>query len=340
MQRNDIFPFTAFVGEERTKRAMMVNLIDNAIGGILLIGPEGCGKKTLSRSLLEIIPNVDAVRDCPFCCDPIHVEALCTWCKQMGSRRRVSTQVPHFIEYRTDLSGEDISGYINFGNVKKKIISHTTNDYIIDQLGVKIDEELSYIPGMASLANRGVFFIPDVERVDDDLADILIRYKSLRQGSVEDEGVRFEFPTGFLLLATTSAPDEVSSRIKSALTLHINMRNSDDLEMHTEIMDRVRQFEGTPEKFRKIYEGELNGLKQKINRAARFAPRVTTPENIWAAIERIGDTFNLGERETLAIERISRALCAYERRQRVSTDDVALALELMVPEDTLEKYFI
>jgi len=340
MQKNDVFPFTAFVGEETAKRALLVNLIDNSIGGVLLIGSGGSGKKTIARSLRELVPDVDAVKGCPFSCDPLQVDTLCTWCKQQGGRRRVSTHPPRFMEYRSDLTKEDISGHINFGNLVRKTVTPMSDVCDEEEIGLMIDDELSYIPGAAPLANRGVFFIPDAEKLDDDFADLIVRYKSLRLGSVEEEGVRFEFPTGFFLLATTTSLEKLNPRIKESLTLHIHMQYTTDMEKHGEIVDRVQAFEKNPSGFMKSYEGQQNALRQKINRAARFSPRVTTPDNIWTAIESIGEDFGLGERETLAIERISRALCAYERRQKVTSDDVALATEMLVPYDALEKFFI
>ena len=77
-----IFPFTAIVGQERMKRALILNAVDTRIGGVLIRGERGTAKSTASRSLAALLPHVRIVQDCRFGCDPDKPSTWCTECKE------------------------------------------------------------------------------------------------------------------------------------------------------------------------------------------------------------------------------------------------------------------
>ena len=54
-QDKHIFPFTAIVGQEDFKLALILNIIEPTLGGVLAIGDKGTGKTTLIRSLANLI---------------------------------------------------------------------------------------------------------------------------------------------------------------------------------------------------------------------------------------------------------------------------------------------
>ena len=77
-----IFPFTAIVGQERMRRALILNAVDTRIGGVLIRGERGTAKSTAARALAALLPSVKVVNDCRFGCDPDRPSTWCTECKE------------------------------------------------------------------------------------------------------------------------------------------------------------------------------------------------------------------------------------------------------------------
>src|SRR6188508_2843621 len=76
-----IYPFTAIVGQERMKRALILNAIYPQIGGVLIRGERGTAKSTAARALAALLPEIDVVADCRFSCDPARPNELCDECR-------------------------------------------------------------------------------------------------------------------------------------------------------------------------------------------------------------------------------------------------------------------
>ena len=83
------YPFTAIVGQERMKRALILNAISNAIGGVLIRGERGTAKSTAARALADLLPEIAVVADCPFACDPSGIDTLCDNCRDRLARGEV-----------------------------------------------------------------------------------------------------------------------------------------------------------------------------------------------------------------------------------------------------------
>ena len=77
-----IYPFTAVVGQERMRRALVLNAVDPRIGGVLIRGERGTAKSTAARALAALLPNVKVVGECRFGCDPDKPATLCTECRE------------------------------------------------------------------------------------------------------------------------------------------------------------------------------------------------------------------------------------------------------------------
>ena len=86
------YPFSAIVGQEELKQALLLNLIYPGIGGVLIRGEKGTAKSTAVRALEAILPEIDVVDGCPCGCDP-HGDALCPWCLEQEALESVSRQV-------------------------------------------------------------------------------------------------------------------------------------------------------------------------------------------------------------------------------------------------------
>src|SRR3954471_16972549 len=80
-----IFPFTAIVGQERMRRALILNAVDPRIGGVLIRGERGTAKSTAARALAALLPRVRVVHGCRFGCDPDAPNTWCTECRERAA---------------------------------------------------------------------------------------------------------------------------------------------------------------------------------------------------------------------------------------------------------------
>ena len=71
-----MFPFAAIVGQDLMKKALILNVIDPGIGGVLIKGEKGTAKSTTIRSLEQVLPKKEVVKGCPFHCDPRRPEGF------------------------------------------------------------------------------------------------------------------------------------------------------------------------------------------------------------------------------------------------------------------------
>jgi Mg-chelatase subunit ChlI len=74
------YPFAAVIAQGTLKTALLVNLVNPGIGGLLIMGAKGTGKSTLVRGIEPLLPLMDVIEGCPFSCDPDHSDTWCTFC--------------------------------------------------------------------------------------------------------------------------------------------------------------------------------------------------------------------------------------------------------------------
>src|ERR1051326_1867155 len=92
------FPFSAVVGQDEMKLALLLNVVAPAVGGVLVTGHRGTGKSTAVRALADLLPRLDTVKGCAYNCDPTDADSLCDDCAARlssgESLKRVRRDVP------------------------------------------------------------------------------------------------------------------------------------------------------------------------------------------------------------------------------------------------------
>jgi magnesium chelatase subunit I len=71
-----VYPFSAIVGQEEMKLALILNVIDPRIGGVMIMGDRGTGKSTTIRALADLLPDIEVVADDPFSSHPTDPEMM------------------------------------------------------------------------------------------------------------------------------------------------------------------------------------------------------------------------------------------------------------------------
>jgi len=312
-----IFPFTAIVGQERMKRALILNAISPQIGGVLIRGERGTAKSTAARALAALLPDIDVVSDCPFSCDPVHPQTLCDNCKARVDRGEVlpiTRRKTRFVNLPVSATEDRVVGTLD---IERAI-----------QMG-----ERHFEPGVLAAANRGLLYVDEVNLLDDHVVDILLDSAAMGVNVVEREGISFQHPARFILVGTMNPEEgELRPQLLDRFSLCVEIRGIADPEARVAILERRIQFEKDPEGFRRAWEPHERRLSREIARARELLPSVTyTPADLYAIAELTTQFEVDGHRADIVILKAAQAHAAFMGRDRVTDADILLAAELALP---------
>ena len=322
-----VYPFTAIVGQEEMKLALLLNTIDRSIGGVLVMGHRGTGKSTAVRALADLLPHVSRVRDCPFGCDPKDTSALCDDCQarlSAGVKLRGERSVVPVVELPLGATEDRVCGTINIERAIRE--------------GVKAFEA-----GLLARANRGFLYIDEVNLLEDHLVDLLLDVAVTGRNVVEREGISIEHPSRFVLVGSGNPEEgELRPQLLDRFGLHVEVRTLDDLERRVEIMERRELFERDAALFRAGAEPEQERLRRRLVAARKTLTTVTIGRPLLRRIAELCLQLKVdGHRGELTIARAARALAALEGRREASDSDVRrvalMALRHRLRRDPLEQ---
>jgi magnesium chelatase subunit I len=306
--RRQAFPFTALVGQDEMKLALLLNAIDSSIGGVLIMGHRGTGKSTAVRALADLLPPVRKVRDCLYGCDPQDQNGLCADCRersQAGSKLAPVSDVVPVVDLPLGATEDRVCGTINIERALKD--------------GVKTFE-----PGLLARANRGFLYIDEVNLLEDHLIDLLLDVAVTGSNSVEREGISIEHPARFVLIGSGNPEEgELRPQLLDRFGLHVEVRTETDLDQRVQIVLAREAFERDPSTFLAGVEAEQSRLRRKLTKARRNLRQVTLQTKLLRRIAELCLQLKIdGHRGELTITRAARALAALEGRRAVNDMDV------------------
>ena len=312
-----IFPFTAIVGQERMRRALILNAVDTRIGGVLIRGERGTAKSTASRALAALLPSVKVVDDCRFGCDP---DKPSTWCTECKERFNGTTKIPSHI--RT-------TSFVN-------LPVSATEDRVVGTLDIEqaIQKgERHFEPGVLASANRGLLYIDEVNLLDDHVVDVLLDSAAMGVNMVEREGISFTHPSRFILVGTMNPEEgELRPQLLDRFALSVDIVGIRDARERVMIMERNLGFEQDAEAFRSKWMPKEEELSHQIERARELVGQVTHTSRDLLSIAALTASLNVdGHRADLVILKAARAQAAFEGRTKINDHDIALAAELALP---------
>ncbi len=312
-----IYPFTAIVGQERMRRALILNAVNPRIGGVLIRGERGTAKSTAARALAALLPEVRVVANCRFGCDP---DQPMTWCTECRERSAGGEQLPVALR-RTSFVDLPVSA---------------TEDRVVGTLDIEraIKEgERHFEPGVLAAANRGLLYIDEVNLLDDHVVDVLLDSAALGMNIVEREGISFSHPARYILVGTMNPEEgDLRPQLLDRFALSVEIHGLREPRDRIAIMERILEFETDPEAFRGLWLEKETSLSREIEAARRLVDQVTYSKRDLLAIAALTSSLQVdGHRADLVILKAARAHAAFEGRRAINQRDIAVAAELALP---------
>jgi magnesium chelatase subunit D len=307
------YPFTALVGQEPLKTALLLNAVYPAVGGVLVRGEKGTAKSTAARALRALLPPLCLVEGCPFHCNPDEPWLECPHCGAGGERRAVEGPVP-FVDLPLGATEDRVLGTLDFERALR-------------------EGRRSFQPGLLASAHRGILYIDEVNLLPDHLVDVLLDAAALGVNTVQREGVSVVHPARFLLVGTMNREEgDLRPQLLDRFGLMVEVAGPRELEPRAEVVRRRLAFEADPAGFAARWEPEQQTLRRRISEARERLPRVVLGEPLLAVISRLCCEFEVdGLRADIGMHKAARALAALDGRTDVTPEDIRQAAELVLP---------
>lgn len=325
--RRLVFPFSAIVGQEEMKLALLLNVIDPYIGGVMIMGDRGTGKSTTIRALADLLPEIDVVVNDPFNSHPsdpdlmseeLRLEYATLGTSFPGTKKKVP-----MVDLPLGATEDRVCGTID---IEKALAE-----------GVKAFE-----PGLLAKANRGILYVDEVNLLDDHLVDVLLDSAASGWNTVEREGISIRHPARFVLVGSGNPEEgELRPQLLDRFGMHAEIRTVKDPELRVQIVEQRSEFDSNPQAFDRQYANEQMALQEKIVSAQERLANVTIDYDLRVKISEVCSTCDVdGLRGDIVTNRTAKALTAFEGRTEVTVEDIgriiALCLRHRLRKDPLE----
>lgn len=310
-----IYPFSAIVGQETLKLALLLNAVDARVGGVLVRGEKGTAKSTAVRALAAVLPDIDVVEGCRFSCDPAEPGS---WCQECRARRddgplpKIARR-PAVVDLPVSATEDRLVGTIDIEHALK-------------------EGQRKFEPGLLADANRSILYIDEVNLLDDHLVDTLLDAAAMGVNTVQREGVSFVHPASFILVGTMNPEEgDVRPQLLDRFGLCVEVRGVRDPQDRVEILKRRRGFEEDATEFLRSWVDAEDELTVRLKHARLRLPSVEIPEEILLGIAELCGGLGVdGHRADLVIARAACAHAAIDGRTQATNDDVAIVAPLVL----------
>ncbi len=302
------FPFSAIVGQEEMKLAILLAAIDPRLGGVLVFGDRGTGKSTAVRGLAALLPKLKVVAGCPYGCDPA---APCDDCLATPGRTRSGVAI------RTALVVAPVVD-LPLGATEDRVVGALDLERALSQ-GIKAFE-----PGLLARANRGFLYVDEVNLLEDHLVDLLIDVAASGENVVEREGLSVRHPARFVLVGSGNPEEgELRPQLLDRFGLSVEVATPTALPERIEVVRRRDAFERDPAAFVERFRKDDERTRKKLTAArARLAATEVDDAALESAARLCMQLGTDGLRGELTLMRAARALAALDGVARVGSEQL------------------
>jgi len=303
-----VFPFTSIVGQEEMKLALILNVIDPKIGGVMLMGERGTGKSTVVRALTDLLPPIDVVENDPYNSDPYDTELMSdeVFEKMQNNEKLNIVQIKTpMIDLPLGATEDRVCGTIDI----EKAIS---------------EGKKAFEPGLLAQANRGILYVDEVNLLDDHLVDVLLDSAASGWNTVEREGISICHPARFILVGSGNPEEgELRPQLLDRFGMHAQIKTVKEPNLRVLIVQQREAFERNPKQFMEKYNKAQGELKEKIITARKSLKEISISYELLEKISQICSELNVdGLRGDMVTSRAAKALVAFENRKEVTPKDI------------------
>jgi magnesium chelatase subunit I len=291
------------------KLALLLNVIDPRIGGVMIMGDRGTGKSTAIRALADLLPEIDVVAGDPYNSSPSDPDLQSAEVRQRAENGEnlpmERRQVP-MVDLPLGATEDRLCGTIDI----EKALSE----------GVRAFE-----PGLLAKANRGLLYVDEVNLLDDHLVDVLLDSAASGWNTVEREGVSVRHPARFVLIGSGNPEEgELRAQLLDRFGMSVEVRTVRDPELRVQVVDQRTGYDSDPDGFNNHHQGAQEALQERVVEAQHRLPQVLIDPDLRIRISAVCGELDVdGLRGDIVTNRAARALAAFEGRTEVSDEDVA-----------------
>ncbi|NET09309.1 MAG: magnesium chelatase ATPase subunit I, partial [Symploca sp. SIO2B6] len=296
--RRAVFPFTAIVGQDEMKLALLLNVIDPKIGGVMIMGDRGTGKSTTIRALADVLPEIDVVADDPFNSHPSDPDLMTDEIRErVGNEKPVATtkKKVQMVDLPLGATEDRVCGTIDI----EKALSE----------GVRAFE-----PGLLAQANRGILYVDEVNLLDDHLVDVLLDSAASGWNTVEREGVSIRHPARFVMVGSGNPEEgELRPQLLDRFGMHAEIRTVKDPVLRVKIVEERTAFDQDPRPYLEQYTTQQSEIQQTIVNAQNLLKSVMIDHELRVQISQVCAELDVdGLRGDIVTNRAAKAIAALE----------------------------
>jgi magnesium chelatase subunit I len=291
------FPFSAIVGQDDMKLAMILTAVDPSIGGVLVFGDRGTGKSTAVRALAALLPPITAIKGCP-----VNAETAADCPDWAGLETKTASEMPTpVVDLPLGASEDRVTGALD---IERALVSG----------------EKAFQPGLLARANRGYLYIDEVNLLEDHIVDLLLDVAQSGENVVEREGLSIRHPARFVLVGSGNPEEgELRPQLLDRFGISVDVVSPKDIEQRIEVLKRRDAYDNDHAAFMLRWQAEDGTIRDQILRARKTLKQLRTGDAILRDVAELCIALGSdGLRGELALLKAARAYAAFR-------DDTALS---------------
>lgn len=299
------FPFSAIVGQDDMKRALLIAAVDAGVGGVMVFGDRGTGKSTAVRALAALLPPLEVFKGCLYNCDPADVSNACEDCQRRRGKGQIETKPTPVVD-------------LPLGATEDRVVG------ALDLEAALTRGEKRFEPGLLAKAHRGFLYIDEVNLLEDHLVDLLLDVAASGENVVEREGLSVRHLARFVLVGSGNPEEgELRPQLLDRFGLSVEVKTPADIAARVAIVRQRDAFDRDPEQFSAAWATKEAATREAILRARQRLPEVEIDDATLTLCARLCTAVGVdGLRGELTLMRAARALAALDGAARVSAQHV------------------